>query len=72
MQIAEFRKKSDEDLRAELTKLRKDLFGIRAKKVTDVIEKFTVIRETRRDIARVLTLLRERQAPKPEAPKKKS
>lgn len=60
MKAADYRKMTDEELGRELEALRKSLFTLRTKKVTDVVEKHHTIRQTRRDIARVLTLLRQR------------
>lgn len=70
MKPADYRKMTDEELGRELDALRKNLFDLRTKQVTDVVEKHHVIRRTRRDIARVLTILQERKnkpagAPKP-------
>jgi len=51
--------KSDE-LHAELERLRRHLFDLRAQSVTEKLEDPTQLNDTRRDIARVLTVLRER------------
>jgi large subunit ribosomal protein L29 len=83
MKATEYRKLTDEELQKELDGLRKNLFQIRTKQVTDVVENSASIGKTRRDIARVMTVLTERQkktaaakpkaAPAPKAePKKKA
>jgi len=61
MKAKELREKTDEELRQELDKLREGLFKLRFRKVTDVVENPSEFRRLRRDRARVLTLLRERQ-----------
>jgi large subunit ribosomal protein L29 len=60
MKIEDLRSMTDEELIKELETLRKNLFNIRSKKVTDVEENPAMIRATKRDIARVLTILKER------------
>jgi large subunit ribosomal protein L29 len=62
MKANDYRKMTEDELQKELDGLRKNLFQIRTKKITDVVEKSSVIRQTRRDVARVLTVLRERKA----------
>ena len=55
------------ELRSTLRKLEEDLFKNRLKKTTNQLENTTLIRNARRDIARVNTVLTERLAPlKPE------
>lgn len=61
MKPADYRKMTDEELHRELGALRKKLFELRTKQVTDVVEKHHAIRQTRRDIARVMTILQERK-----------
>jgi large subunit ribosomal protein L29 len=62
MKAADYRKMTVEELQKELDGLRKTLFQTRAKQVTDVVEKSATIGQTRRDIARVMTILNERRA----------
>jgi large subunit ribosomal protein L29 len=57
----DYRKMTDEELGRELEALRKNLFSLRTKQVTDLVEKHHAIRQARRDIARVLTILQERK-----------
>lgn len=61
MKAVDYRKMTDEELQKELDGLRKNLFQIRTKQVTDVVENSASIRNTRRDVARVLTILAERK-----------
>ena len=51
--------KTDE-LHGELEKNRRRLFDLRAQAVTEKLEDPTQLGKTRRDIARILTVLRER------------
>lgn len=62
MKAADYRKMTDEELAKELDGLRKSLFQIRTKQVTDVVENSASIKGMRRDIARALTILSERKA----------
>ncbi len=62
MKAADYRKMTVEELQKELDGLRKNLFQIRTKQVTDVLEKTHTIRETHQDMARLLTILNERRA----------
>ena len=61
MKAKDLREKADEELQQELDGLRKALFNLRFRQVTDVVENPSEFRQHRRDIARILTLLRERQ-----------
>lgn len=49
-----------DELHAELERLRRHLFDLRAQAVTEKLENPMQLGRTRRDIARVLTVLRER------------
>ena len=49
-----------EELKSTLGKLREDLFKHKMKKVTNQLENTMLIRSTRREIARVETVLAER------------
>ena len=62
MKISEFRDKPSEELRADLVNFRRELFNLRFQSATEQIENPSQIRETRRAIARVLTVLRERES----------
>ncbi len=59
MKIQEIRELSDEELHAELERLRRHLFDLRAQAVTEKLEDPSMLKKTRRDIARILTVLRE-------------
>mgnify|MGYP001770730139 CR=1 FL=1 len=60
---SELRKMSDEELRAKLLELRSELMRLRAKAARGTLGKESgMVRVVRRDIARILTILREREA----------
>ena len=63
MKTKELRQLSDEELESELHRLRQHLFDLRAQAVTEKLEDPSMLRKTRRDIARILTLRHERQGP---------
>ena len=69
MKIQEIRQLADEELKAELERLKRHLFDLRSLSVTEKLEDPSMLGKTKRDIARVLTVLRERQGPA--KPKKK-
>ncbi len=61
MKISEIRELNDEELRTELERLHRHLFDIRAQAVTEKLEDPTLITKAKRDIARLLTIIRERE-----------
>ncbi len=60
--VAEFRNMSDEELVEQLDQLQTELFNLRIKNTTKELQDANRIRQTRRNIARVRTLLAERAA----------
>lgn len=60
MKIAEIREMKTPELHAELERARRHLFDLRAQAVTEKLENPYQMTFTRRSIARVLTVLRER------------
>ncbi len=62
MKIEEIRDKSVEELQRESHDLRRALFNLRLQKAIGQLEKPHKLREARRDLARVLTVLRQRAA----------
>ncbi len=62
MKANEIRKMSVEQLNEKLTGLKKDLFFLRMQHATNQLDNPLKIQETKRDIARVMTVLRELQA----------
>jgi large subunit ribosomal protein L29 len=61
MKAIEIRQFSDEELRTKENELVDQLFAFRLQKVTGQVESSAKVRQARRDLARVLTVLRERQ-----------
>ena len=62
MKATEIRKMSAEQLGEKLAGLKKDLFLLRMQHATNQLDNPLKIRETKRDIARVMTVMRELQA----------
>ena len=62
MKAKDIRERSDDELRKALGDLEEQLFKLRFQKSTGQIENPIKIREVRRNIARVLTVMNERQA----------
>jgi len=60
MKISETREMKTEELHQELDRLRRHLFDLRAQAVTEKLENPNRITLTKRDIARLLTVLSER------------
>ena len=61
MKANEIRNMSIEELQSKLADLKKDLFMLRIQHATNHLDNPTKISATRRDIARVKTILREKQ-----------
>ena len=61
MKANEIRSLSVSELEAKLVDLKKDLFKLRMQHATNHLDNPTEISATRRDIARVKTVLREKQ-----------
>ena len=61
MKANEIRSMSVADLEKKLVELKKDLFMLRMQHATNHLDNPTRISATRRDIARVLTVIREKQ-----------
>ncbi len=60
MKIKDIRSKSDAELREEMERLRRELYNLRAQAVSNPTEDTTRFRESRRTVARILTVLAER------------
>ena len=61
MKISEIRELTDEELANELERLRRHLFDVRSQAVTEKLEDPSMLTKTQRDIARLLTVQRQRQ-----------
>ena len=62
MKASEVRGKSGEELREQLLQLKKEQFNLRFQKATGQLENTSRVREVRRDIARLKTLLAQQSA----------
>ena len=60
--IADFRAKSDDQLMADLAELKREQFNLRFQAATGQIEKTHRVDQVRKDIARIKTHLRAKQA----------
>jgi large subunit ribosomal protein L29 len=67
MDLNKMREMTDVELIAELEKMKKDLFNLRFQHVTGQLENPVKMRETKRDIARVKTIIREKELEKVQA-----
>jgi large subunit ribosomal protein L29 len=61
MKASELRDQTVEDLRDKERDLSEQLFALRLQKVTGQLEKPARVRQVRKDLARVLTILHEKQ-----------
>lgn len=62
MKAVDVRTKTVDELKDELVKLKKEQFNLRFQVATQQLESTARVREVRRDIARVKTILREKSA----------
>ena len=60
MKAAEIREMTDEELREQVKTARRELFGLRFQHATGELENSAGLRSTKRDLARALTIARER------------
>ncbi|MEM6413567.1 MAG: 50S ribosomal protein L29 [Pseudomonadota bacterium] len=60
MRASETRDMTEDQLKDKLVQLKKEQFNLRFQKATGQLEKTAQVREVRRDIARVKTILREK------------
>lgn len=70
MKIKQIRELSSEELSTELDRLRKKVFELRSQSVTEKLEDPTMITRSRRDMARILTVMNERRRQGEAAPAK--
>jgi large subunit ribosomal protein L29 len=60
MQVRELRELNDQQLQEELEGLHKELMGLRFQTATNQLVDTNQVRKTRRSIARILTIMKER------------
>ncbi|HSL15505.1 MAG TPA: 50S ribosomal protein L29 [Actinomycetota bacterium] len=63
--VAELRELNDDELMARLDSNKEELFNLRFQLATGQLDNPMRITQVRRDVARILTVLRERQMPVP-------
>ncbi|NLX58345.1 MAG: 50S ribosomal protein L29 [Phycisphaerae bacterium] len=61
MKIKEIREHSDDQLVIELREIERRLFDMRTQGATEKIEATSELKKLRRDVARIKTVIRERQ-----------
>ena len=67
MELKKMREMTEVELNSELAKMKKELFNLRFQHVTGQLENPVKMREVKREIARVKTILREKDLAKAEA-----
>ena len=67
MELKKMREMTEVELNSELAKMKKELFNLRFQHVTGQLENPVKMREVKREIARVKTILREKELAKVEA-----
>ena len=67
MKTGDLRSKSADQLKEQLVQLKKEQFNLRFQQATGQLEKTARVKEVRRDIARVKTLLSEKAKAEAEA-----
>jgi len=61
LKAADLRQLSRDELRSKVSELKEELFGLRFQAATGQLEDTARIREVRKDLARVYTVLQERK-----------
>lgn len=61
MKINDLRKLSDKELQDKIVESKRTLFDLRLKQSTGNIEKPSTLKELRKDVAKMKTILRERE-----------
>ncbi len=67
MELNKIREMTDVELRAELDKMKQELFNLRFQHATGQLENPLRMREVKRNIARVKTIIREKELDKAQA-----
>ena len=67
MELKKMREMTEVELNSELAKMKKELFNLRFQHVTGQLENPVKMREVKREIARVKTIIREKELAKAEA-----
>jgi len=61
MKAVQWREMSTDELESKLEELQRHLFDLRSQAVTEKLENARAVTNTRRDIARIRTIIRERE-----------
>ena len=67
MELKKMREMTEVELTAELEKMKKELFNLRFQHVTGQLENPVKMRELKKDIARVKTIIKEKELAKAQA-----
>ena len=67
MELKKMRELTEVELNTDLDKMKKELFNLRFQHVTGQLENPVKMRELKRDIARVKTIIREKELAKVQA-----
>ena len=67
MELKKMREMTEVELAAELEKMKKELFNLRFQHVTGQLDNPVKMRELKKDIARVKTIIREKELAKVQA-----
>ena len=67
MELKKMREMTEVELNTELDKMKKELFNLRFQHVTGQLENPVKMREVKREIARMKTIIREKELAKVEA-----
>ena len=70
MKAQQYREMSTDELQSTLEELQKHLFDLRSQAATEKLENSRSVVNTRRDVARIKTVMRQRQLSGTEQPKK--
>ena len=70
MKIAEIRELPNEEINRELAEKRRALFNLRFQRETEQLERPAELRKLKKDVARLLTVLHERELAEAAAPSK--
>lgn len=62
MKASDLRTKSDDELKQQLIDLKREAFNLRFRRATGELENTGQVRQVRRDVARIKTILTQRQA----------
>ncbi len=64
MKVADIRTMTIDQIDDEVLKLKKEQFNLRFQRATGQLENTARVREVRRDVARLKTIVRQKRAPK--------